>query len=100
MSEFIINNEEQFEEIIKEGVTLADFYATWCEPCKMLSPIVEDVAEGRDDIKVVKIDVDLENELANMYRIYSLPTLVVIESGEEVNRSIGLIGKEQIEDML
>ena len=52
------------------------------------------------NLEVVKIDVDLENELANMYRIYSLPTLVVIESGEEVNRSIGLIGKEQIEDML
>lgn len=88
------------EVLESEKTVLIDFYATWCGPCKMLSPIVEEIANERDDIKVVKIDVDLEPELANMYQIYSLPTLVVIESGEEIERSIGLINKETIEEML
>lgn len=88
------------EVLESEKIVLIDFYATWCGPCKMLSPIVEEIANERDDIKVVKVDVDLEPELANMYQIYSLPTLVVIESGEEVDRSIGLISKEMIEEIL
>ena len=95
-----INNKAEFEAIKNNGVVLVDFYADWCGPCKMLSPIVEEVAKENPDIKVVKIDVDLNNDLSYKYKAYSIPTLVVIENGEEVNRAVGAIPKESVIDLL
>ena len=88
-------NKESFEtEVLKaEGMVLVDFFADWCGPCKMLSPIV-------DDIKVCKINVDEEPELAMRYNVMSIPTLVVIQNGEEVNKSVGLVSKEDIIKMV
>ena len=83
-----------------EKIVLIDFYATWCNLCKILSPTVEQVANEREDIKVVKIDVDENQDIANKYRIYSMPTLVVIEDGVETERAVGVISKEEIENML
>lgn len=88
------------EVLESEKIVLIDFYATWCNPCKMLSPTVEQIANEREDIKVVKIDVDENQDIANKYRIYSMPTLVVIADGVEINRAIGVISKEEIENML
>lgn len=88
------------EVLESEKIVLIDFYATWCNPCKILSPTVEQVANEREDIKVVKIDVDENQDIVNKYRIYSMPTLVVIADGVEINRAIGVISKEEIENML
>lgn len=89
------------EEVLRsDKKVLIDFYATWCGPCKVLSPTVEEIAKENDDIKVVKIDVDEEEELANKYGVISIPTLIVIENGEVINKSVGVISKEEIESML
>ena len=89
------------QEVLKsEKTVLIDFYATWCGPCKMLSPIVEEIAEENEDIKVVKIDIDKEQDIAVEYEIMSIPTLVVINNGKLVNQSVGVISKQQILDMI
>lgn len=91
---------EKLEEVIKEGVWIVDFYADWCGPCKMLSPIVAEIAQERSDIKVVKVNVDESPNISIDYQIMSIPTLVVIKDGNEVNRSIGVIDKSQILDLI
>ena len=96
-----ITNENFEDEILKSDKTVfIDFYADWCAPCKMLSPIIEGVAEENNDIKVAKINVDELQELAIKYEVMSIPTLVVIKNGQEVNRSVGFISKSQILELL
>lgn len=89
------------EEVLKSNEkVLIDFYADWCGPCKMLSPIVEEVAKERTDIKVVKINIDEEQDLAIKYQVMSIPTLVVIENGNILTSSVGVIDKKEILEML
>jgi len=89
-------NNFEVEVINSDKKVLIDFYADWCGPCKRLSPIVDKVAKENKDIKVVRIDVDNNKELANRYNVSSIPTLVVIENGKEINRSVGLIPEDSI----
>ena len=92
-----VTNENFESEVLQSDQTvLIDFYADWCGPCKMLSPIVTEVAKENPDVKVVKIDVDAEQDLAIEYQVMSIPTLVVIKNGNEVNRAVGLIDKSEI----
>ena len=79
---------------------LVDFFATWCGPCRMVGPILEEIAEEREDIKVVKIDVDQEPELAAKYGVASIPTLFVIENGQVKNQAMGAMPKAQILNLL
>lgn len=96
-----VNNENFEKEVLEsEKPVLIDFFADWCGPCKMLSPIVEQIAEENDQIKVVKINIDNEQELAVKYGIMSIPTLVVIKNGQESSRSVGLISKEEILELI
>lgn len=93
---------ENFEkEVLQSDKTvLVDFYADWCGPCKMLSPVVDSVANENADIKVVKVNVDNAQDLAIKYQVMSIPTLVVIKNGQEINRSVGVVSKSEIEEMV
>ena len=93
----IIHLEKQnFKELIKEKV-LVDFYANWCGPCKMLSPILE---RTDSELKVIKVDVDSFEDLAREYGVMSIPTLILFENGKEIKRNIGFISEEQLEKFL
>ncbi len=90
-----------FDEFKKSDKTvLLDFYADWCGPCRMVSPIVDQIAEENPQYLVGKINVDNEPELAQAFRVESIPTLVVMKNGEVVSRSAGARPKQQILDML
>ena len=101
MSVIKVSNENFNSEVISsDKPVLIDFYADWCGPCKMLSPIIEAVANENEDIKVVKINVDKAQDLAIEYQVMSIPTIVVIKDGQEVNRTVGVVSKSQIEEMV
>ena len=94
-------NEDNFNRVRdNEGVSLLDFYADWCGPCRMVLPIVDEIAEERDDIVVGKINVDAEPELAEAFGVISIPTLVVLKDGQIVNRVSGARPKAQILSLL
>lgn len=96
-----VSNENFESEVLKSDKTvLIDFYADWCGPCKMLSPIVEQFAKEHSDIKVVKINIDDNQDLAVKYGVVSIPTLIVIKNGEEYNRIVGLVSKSEIEKII
>ena len=102
MAEIIITKENFEAEVIKSPLpVLIDFWATWCGPCKMLSPIIAEIAEEYDGkVKVCKVNVDEQPELANEFRVSSIPTVVVMKEGKVTNMSVGFRPKEQIEALL
>lgn len=83
-----------------EGTVLVDFWAAWCMPCRMLSPVVDEVAEEVTDAKVAKVNVDEQQALAERFNVLSIPTLLVFKNGKEVRRSVGVIPKEDIVELL
>ncbi len=83
-----------------EKVVLLDFWATWCGPCQMIAPVLDEIAEECTDITVGKIDVDKEQDLAMSFGITSIPTLIVIKNGKAVNKAIGMRAKNQILEMI
>lgn len=102
MSEIILTNQNFEEEVIKSNIpVLVDFFATWCGPCKMLAPVIAELAEKyAGKVKVGKVNVDEENELAMKYQISSIPTLVLFKDGKIINVKVGLSSKSEIENML
>lgn len=89
------------EEVLKETKTvLVDFWADWCGPCKMLGPIVDQIAEEHPEIKVCKVNVDKEPSLAIDYKVMNIPNLIVFKNGEKVNQAIGVHSKSDIEAMI
>lgn len=101
MSVIKINKENFKNEVLNsDKPVLLDFYADWCGPCRMVGPIVSEIADERNDIKVGKINVDEQSELAAQFGVMSIPTLVVIKDGKLVNKAVGARPKDDILDML
>ena len=96
----ILSHDFEREVIKSDKPVLLDFYADWCGPCRMVGPIIEEIAVERSDVKVVKINVDKQPELASRFGVMSIPTLVVIKNGEVVSKSAGAKPKDQILAML
>ena len=93
---------ENFDKEIKQyaGVALIDFYADWCGPCKMVSPVVDEIAETQSTYKICKVNVDDEADLAADFSVMSIPTLVVMKNGEVAKTSVGVIPKQKILDLV
>ena len=89
-------NQNNFNNAIANGTALVDFYADWCGPCRMVSPIVDEIAEERSDITVGKVNVDDENALAMKYGVMSIPTLIIFKDGQEKTRIVGARPKAAI----
>ncbi len=101
MSAIKINKNNFNDEVLRsDKPVLLDFWASWCGPCRMVGPILDEIAEEREDIKVCKINVDEEPELASEYRIMSIPSLMVMKDGQIVSQSVGAKPKAQILAML
>ena len=98
MAEITVTSANFENEVLKsDKPVLIDFWAAWCGPCKMLSPVISEIAEEYEGrVKVCKVNVDEEGELAQKFRVVSIPMLVVMEGGKVVNQSIGFIPKEQV----
>lgn len=96
-----ITNETFEKEVMQaEGKVLVDFWASWCGPCRMLGPVIDQLGSELNDVKVCKIDVDANQDLAAKYKVETIPTLVVFEGGKEVKRSVGVQPKPAILAML
>jgi len=101
MAEIVITTSNFEEVVLKSDVpVLVDFWAAWCGPCKMLSPIVKEIAEEVEGIKVGKVNVDEEPDLAMKYKIMSIPTIMIFQDGEVVNKAIGMQTKAGLLEML
>ena len=101
MAALHLTKENFKEEVLESDVpVLVDFWATWCGPCQMVGPIIEEIAGEVTDAKICKVDVDENPELAKEYRVMSIPTLMVFKNGEAVKREVGAKPKDEILDML
>ncbi|MCL1948829.1 MAG: thioredoxin [Turicibacter sp.] len=101
MSQVIKANEENFDQEISSGVTLVDFYADWCGPCKMISPVLDEIATEMHGIaKVVKVNVDEAQEIAQRYGVMSIPNLIVFKDGQNVQQAVGFQPKEALVSMI
>lgn len=95
----IETNESNFKDLVKEGKVLVDFNATWCGPCRMLKPILDEFSDNTN-AKVLSVDVDQNENLAKEYNIYSIPCLILFENGVETKRNVGLLSMDDLKDFV
>ncbi|WP_425379752.1 thioredoxin [Spiroplasma endosymbiont of Stenodema calcarata] len=96
-----IKTVDEFENVIAESkLTLVDFYADWCGPCKMIAPVINELAKERSDVNFIKINVDELQDLAQKYGILSIPTLITFQNGNELKRKTGFVPRNEIEQEL
>lgn len=95
-----IEKEEEFNELIKGDLVLVDFFATWCGPCQMLSPILEEIEKENESLKIIKIDVDKNENLARKHGVMSIPTIEIYKSGNLVSKHVGFLSKDELEGLL
>ncbi len=92
-----VHNSNEFEKEVKEGKVVVDFYADWCAPCKMLGPVLESFADKHEDVKVVKVNVDIVPEVTGQFQVYSIPALFLLENGSVTNKDVGLKNINELE---
>ncbi len=92
--------DKEFDEAIKTGKVLVDCYAEWCGPCKMLSPVIDELSEELSDVNFYKLNVDESDEVVRKYSVMSIPTLLIFEDGELKNTSVGFKNKDQVKELL
>ncbi len=98
---YLTLDESNFDEVVKDGVVLVDFWATWCGPCKMLAPTIEELAEDYEGrVKVCKLDVDDNQSIAMRFKVMSIPTVFIFKNGEPVQKIIGLSDKDEYTEVL
>ncbi|MFT8352453.1 thioredoxin [Clostridium saccharoperbutylacetonicum] len=91
----------EFKKETESGVTVVDFFATWCGPCKMLAPVLEQLAtEMEGKAKFIKVDIDQSSDLANEFKILSVPTMMIYKNGEKVDQLVGFLPKEKIQEVI
>jgi len=88
---------KNFKPVIRRGITLVDFWAPWCGPCKMVAPILNDLAETEDRVTVAKVNVDQQQQLAKKFKVRNIPTLIMFRDGREVRRYVGVKTKKFLE---
>ncbi len=95
-------NKDQFQKEVaeKKGLVMVDFYADWCGPCKLTSPIIEELSEEHKDVSFIKVNVDNNQELASQYSVFSIPTFIVFKDGKLATQFVGAMGKEGFEEQL
>lgn len=92
--------ESEFVNEINDGLVLIDFYADWCGPCTMLTPILEEINKENEDVRIIKVNIDDSRFLASYYQIQSIPTLVLLKNGQFLNKMIGFRPKKMIEELI
>lgn len=95
-----LKEEKEFDELTKEGLVLVDFYADWCGPCQMLSPILEELSKKNENIKIVKINVDEHQQLAVQNKVLSIPAIKIYKDGKLVNQAVGYQELEDLEALI
>ena len=95
-----IKNENEFNETINSEYALVDFFATWCGPCKMMGPVLERVSSNRDNIKIIKVDVDKFESLARTYGVMSIPTLILFKNGQVVDKKVGFLAEPLLNEWI
>ena len=91
---------DEFKTVINEGKVVVDFFATWCGPCKMLSPVMDEISNELSDINFYKVDVDKNEDIAREYGIMSIPTIIIFENGKVVNTLVGLRNKTELKEVI
>ena len=96
-----INKDEFEKEVInEEGVVVVDFFATWCGPCKMLAPVLDEVQDEMKNVKIVKVDIDENPNVASEYKVKNIPTIKVFKNGEEITTNVGFLPKGALVEMI
>lgn len=95
-----IITEKEFDDVTKSGVVLVDFFANWCGPCKMLTPVLEDLSASMSNVTIVKVDVDNDGALAGRYGIQSIPNLIIFKDGRAVDQVVGFTSKGELQNKL
>ena len=93
-------NKDNFDSLISDGVVVVDFFANWCGPCKMLGPVLEELSSSRGEVKVVKIDVDQEEDLARRFGVMSIPALYLFKDGKQIDSKVGFMPLSDLEEWI